>query len=97
MAWLSELSKMKTGEERNKLMICSDVTLDKVPDGAAPLQWASIRVHIQVSLEALVLTITIAPSESKPPRGARMNKELSRTGPPSANRPPARNNLWVSI
>lgn len=96
--WLSELRKMSKGEKRgNKLMICSDATPDKIPDGAASLQWANICAHIQVSLEALVLTITTVPSKNKPPCGERMNKELSGVAPPSVNRPPARNNLWVSI
>lgn len=37
-AWLSELSKMRTGEERKKLMICSDDAPDKVPDGAVSIE-----------------------------------------------------------
>lgn len=96
--WLSELRKMSKGEKRgNKLMICSDATPDKILDGAASLQWANICAHIQVSLEALVLTITTVPSGNKPPCGEWMNKELSGVAPPSVNRPPAHNNLWVSI
>lgn len=34
------------------------ITLDQIPDGAVSLQWANIPTRIQVSLEAMVLTIT---------------------------------------
>lgn len=95
-AWLSELSKMRPGEERKQLMICSDDTPDKVPDGAASSErviaptsrcpwklwyWPSQQCRARTSL----------------PRGAWMNKKLSGLAPPSINRHPARNNLWVSI
>lgn len=72
MPWWSQLNQRKRKRERGvglgggtKLMICSKDTPDQIPDGAALLLWANIHAHIQVSLEALVLTITTVPERER--------------------------------